>query len=537
MTRAPSPWTNPPEHRERRGARPARRSRGRMAARSRRRAAWLLPTVILASLGVVPQPASGQDGIVPDLPVRELTLDNGLRLLILPRPSAPTVAFVVEYAVGGVNETLGSTGTAHLLEHMLFKGTTTVGTRDVEAELDLFARMDAAHDSLLAESSTPAPDTARLGALRERVATYEGQAQTPVVSNEFSRILTRNGARNLNATTSSEATTYFVELPANRAKLWFLLESDRARNPVSREFYTERDVVMEERRTRVDTNPGGLLHEVHLATAFLMHPYGVPVVGYMSDLERLSRRDVEEYHQRYYGARNAVVAIVGDVVPDSIAAWARDYLGGIRPGAPPPPVLAVEPPQRGERRVELVMDAEPQLRVGWHTVSGHHPDSPALTMLASVLSGRRTSRLYRRLVTQDRLAAAVTASTVPGSRFAGQFVIHVTPRAPGTPAEIEAALYEEIERLALEPPEQRELQRVRNQLVASGVRRLQSNLGLALQLAGSVTRFGNWQTTFERTALLYDVQPADVQRVVQTYFTRDNRTVATLVKRTGDTDP
>ena len=531
-------WMNPPEHARRRGAGLARCVAGAMRAPFRGRAAGALAAVVLVSFGSLAGQASGQDGIVvPDLPVRELTLDNGLRLIILPRPSAPTVAFVVEYAVGGVNETLGSTGTAHLLEHMLFKGTTTVGTRDAEAELDLFARMDAAHDSLLTESSRAAPDTTRLRALRERVETYEGQAQTPVVSNEFSRILTRNGARNLNATTSSEATTYFVELPANRAKLWFLLESDRAHNPVFREFYTERDVVMEERRTRVDTNPGGLLYEVHLATAFLMHPYGVPVVGYMSDLERLSRRDVEEYHQRYYGALNAVVTIVGDVVPDSIAAWARDYLGDIRPGDPPPPVLAVEPPQRGERRVELVMDAEPQLRVGWHTVSGHHPDSPALTMLASVLAGRRTSRLYRRLVTQDRLAASVTASTVPGSRFPGQFVVHVTPRAPSTPAQIEAALYQEIERLALEPPEQRELQRVRNQLVASGVRRLQSNLGLALQLASSVTHYGDWRTTFERTARLYDVQPADVQRVVQTYFTRDNRTVATLVKRTGETDP
>lgn len=485
----------------------------------------------------LPQPSAGQDSIIPALPVREMILDNGLRLLILPRPSAPTVAFVVEYAVGGVNETLGSTGTAHLLEHMLFKGTTTVGTRDVESELRRFEPMDAAHDSLVAESAAASPDTARMRVLRSRVEAYEGMAQDAVVSNEFSRILTRNGARSLNATTSSEATTYFVELPANRAKLWFLLESDRAHNPVFREFYTERDVVMEERRMRVDTNPGGLLHEVHLATAFLMHPYGVPVVGYMSDLERLSRRDVEEYHRRYYGARNAVVSIVGDVEADSVARWAEDYLAGIRPGDPPPPVLAVEPEQRGERRVELVMDAEPQLRVGWHTVSEHHPDSPALIMLASVLAGRRTSRLYRRLVTQDRLAASVTATTVPGSRFPGQFVVHVTPRAPGTPAEIEAALYEEIERLAREPPQDRELQRVRNQLVASGVRRLQSNLGLALQLAASVTRFGNWQATFERTTRLYEVQPADVQRVVQTYFTRENRTVATLVKREEGAQP
>ncbi len=503
----------------------------------RERAACALVVAALASLASTPQRASGQDGLIPELPVRELTLDNGMRLLILPRPSAPTVAFVVEYTVGGVNETLGSTGTAHLLEHMLFKGTTTVGTRDVETELRLFGPMDATHDSLLAEASATAPDTARIGVLEGRLETYGGLAQSPVVSNEFSRILTRNGARNLNATTTSEATTYFVELPANRAKLWFVLESDRAHNPVFREFYTERDVVMEERRTRVDTNPGGLLHEVHLATAFLMHPYGVPVVGYMSDLERLARRDVEEYHRRYYGARNAVVAIVGDVVVDSIAKWAQDYLGDVRAGDSPPPVLAVEPAQRGERRVELVMNAEPQLRVGWHTVSEHHPDRPALTMLASVLAGRRTARLYKRLVTQDRLAATVTASTVPGSRFPGQFVVHVTPRAPNTPAQIEAALYEEIERLAVEPPLERELQRVRNQLVASGVRRLQSNLGLALQLASSVTRFGTWQATFERTTRLYEVQPADVQRVVQTYLTRENRTVATLVKRTEGSEP
>ncbi len=532
-----SPRADPPERHLRSNAGPAERVGRRRGAVTRTRATCVVATLALAALGAMAPRAAAQDGIVPELPVRELTLGNGLRVLILPRPSAPTVAFVVEYAVGGVNETLGSTGTAHLLEHMLFKGTTTVGTRDVAAELELFERMDAVHDSLLLEASPTTPDTARLRTLRERIEAYEDQARIPVVSNEFSRILTRNGARNLNATTSSEATTYFVELPANRAKLWFLIESDRANNPVFREFHTERDVVMEERRMRVDTNPGGLLHELHLATAFLMHPYGVPVVGYMSDLQRLSRGDVEEYHRRYYGARNAVVAIVGDVVPDSITAWARDYLGGIRSGEPPPPVLAVEPPQRGERRVELVMDAAPQLRVGWHTVSGDHPDSPALTMLASVLAGRRTSRLNRRLVTRDRLAATVTASTLPGSRYPGQFVVHVTPRAPNTPADVETALYEELERLALEPPEQRELQRVRNQLVASGARRLQSNLGLALQLAGSASRFGNWRTTFERTALLYDVQPDDVRRVVRTYLTRDNRTVATLLRRAGDAEP
>lgn len=424
-----------------------------------RRRVGRLPVFVAVALALTAWPASGQDVPVPELPVTELTLDNGLRLLVLPRAASPTVAFVVQYAVGGVNEALGSTGTAHLLEHMLFKGTTTLGTRDLETELGLFENMDVVNDSILAELAELGPDSIRVARLEERVRSLETLARAPVVSNEFDRILTRNGARNLNATTSSEATTYFVELPANRVKLWFLLKADRARNPVFREFYSERDVVMEERRMRVDTSPGGLLYETHLATAFLMHPYGVPVVGYMSDLEQLTRSQVEEYYRRYYGARNAIVAIVGDVQVDSIAKWAEDYLAAIPPGEAPPPVLAVEPEQRGERRVELAMDAELQVRIGWHTVSDLHPDMAALTMLSTVLTGRRTSRLFKRLVVDDALATSVSATTVPGSRFPKQFVIHATPRSPTPPGLVESAVYEELERLARTPPDDRELQR------------------------------------------------------------------------------
>ena len=492
-----------------------------------------LPVLAAMALASMSWPMAAQERPVPELPVTELTLDNGLRLLVLPRAASPTVAFVVQYAVGGVNEVLGSTGTAHLLEHMLFKGTTTIGTRDIETELGLFSSMDLVNDSILTELSEASPDSTRVAQLEDRVRSLESLARAPVVSNEFDRILTRNGARNLNATTSSESTTYFVKLPANRVKLWFLLEADRARNPVFREFYSERDVVMEERRMRVDTSPSGLLYETHLATAFLMHPYGVPVVGYMSDLEQLTRRQVEDYYRRYYGASNAIVAIVGDVEVDSIARWAQDYLAAIPAGEAPPPVLAVEPEQRGERRVELALDAEPAVRIGWHTVNDLHPDMPALTMLSSVLSGRRTSRLFKRLVVDDALATSVSTTTLPGARFPKQFVIHVTPRSPNTPAQVESAVYDELERLARTPPDDRELEGVRNQLDASRVRRLQSNLGLAMQLAGSTAQFDDWRTTFKLADRLRAVQPADVQRVVQTYLTRENRTVATLVKRTA----
>lgn len=465
------------------------------------------------------------------LPVREITLPNGMRFLVLRRDGAPTVSFVVEFAVGGVHERLGTTGIAHLLEHLLFKGTTSIGTRDAESERVLFARMDAVHDSLLRARADR--DTSRVRSMAERIDALEDTARAYVVPNELDRILTEAGARGLNATTSSEATTYFVELPTNRTEMWFLLESDRMRDPVFREFYSERRVVTEERRLRVETNPGGLLYEAHLAAAFTVHPYGVPVVGYMSDLETLSRRDVASYYRRFYGPNNAVVAIVGDVDPDQIEAWAHQYFGPIPRGEDPPPVLVEEPPQLGERRVTIEWDAEPRLRIGWHVPSALHPDAPALAILASVLTGGRTSRLHRRLVSEDRLATGVFASTGPGNRFPQLFQIDVIPRSPHTPAEIEAAIYEEVERIATGGPTDSELERVRNQVAAGAVRRIHSNLGLAFQLADSETLEGDWRATFRVSERLRSVGAEDVRRVADLYLTSRNRTVAVLGRREG----
>jgi predicted Zn-dependent peptidase len=302
-------------------------------------------------------------------------------------------------------------------------------------------------------------------------------------------------------------------------------------NPVFREFYSERDVVTEERRMRVDTNPGGFLYEQHLAAAFTMHPYGVPVVGYMSDLETLSRRDVATYFRRFYGPNNAVVTIVGDVDPDRIVAWAERYMSPIARGEEPPLVLAVEPPQRGERRVEVVWDAEPALRIGWHVPSSLSEEAPALAMASALLTGGRTSRLYRRLILEDRLATAVVSSLGPGDRFPQLFQIDATPRAPNRPAEVEAAIYEEIERLAAEGPDETELQRVRNQIEAGNVRRLQSNMGLAIQLAESEALHGDWRETFRTSARLRRVTAEDVRDVLARYLISANRTVATLHRR------
>jgi predicted Zn-dependent peptidase len=389
---------------------------------------------------------------------------------------------------------------------------------------------------MVALAAAPDPDPDALAALEGRIDTLEDEARSLVVANEFDRLLTRNGARNLNATTSAEATTYFVELPANRAQLWFVLEADRMANPVFREFYAERDVVMEERRMRVETSPGGLLYEAHLATAFQVHPYGQPVVGHMADLRRLTRRDVLEYYRRYYGPGNAVVAIVGDVDPDRMEAWARTYFSGLAPGAPPPTVRAVEPRQRGPRRVEVVFESEPSLRMGWHVPAATHADRPALVMLTALLTGSRTSRLQRRLVVEERLAAFVSASMGPGDLYPGLFTIDAAPLASHTVAEVEEAVEEELAQLAETPPDASELLRVRNQVDAGQVRRLRSHLGLALQLAASESSRGDWRETFRLADRIGDVTPEQVQEVVRKYFTPANRTVAVVARPPGSAD-
>ena len=462
------------------------------------------------------------------LPVVEHELANGMRWLVLPRAGAPTVSFVVKFQVGGVNEVRGRTGMAHLLEHLLFKGTETLGTRNAAAERALFVRMDALQDSILALEARG--DTASGFPLKERIDSLENEARALVLPNEFERILSTNGARGLNATTDWESTTYFVEMPANRVQLWFLLESDRMANPVFREFYAERDIVAEERRSRVETNPGGLLFEAHMAAAFTTHPYGQPVVGYMSDIQRLRRPDVEAYFRRYYGPNNAVVTVVGDIDSDQIIAWADEYFGDLPVGETPEPVLSREPVQRGERRLEIAFDAGSRLRIGWPIVEATHPDTPALSVLSWLLTGGRTSRLHRRLVIQDRVATAINSSMGPGIRFPAIFAIDATPRSPNSTGDIEAAVYAELDSLRRTPPSEREMQRIRNQLEAGEFRRLTSNLGLALQLSGSASAFGDWRTTFGFADRLAAVEPEDVRRVARRFFTRETRTVATLVR-------
>jgi predicted Zn-dependent peptidase len=382
------------------------------------------------------------------------------------------------------------------------------------------------HDTLL--TARERADSVEMERLSTRIGTLEDSARVHVDSNAFDRILAREGAQGLNATTTSESTIYFVEIPANRAELWFVLESDRMSQPVFREFYSERNVVLEERGMRVDASPGGALYERHLAAAYTEHPYGQPVVGHKRDLERISRRDLAAYMDRYYTPNNAIVAIVGNVDPAHMERLARRYFGSIPTGDPPPLVTVVEPSQIAERRVTMPWEAEPLLRMGWHVPSALHEEAVVVELLSSILTGGRSSRLHRRLVLDERVATGVFSSIGPGSRFPRLLQLDVTPRAPHDPEEVEALIDDEIVRLIAEGPTERELERVRNQVAAGGVRRMQSNLGLAFQLAESASLWGDWRETFRGAERLRGISPEDVRRAAARYLVPTNRTVAVL---------
>ncbi|MBM4119889.1 MAG: insulinase family protein [Nitrospira sp.] len=462
--------------------------------------------------------------------VIEHRLANGLTLLMVERHQAPIVSINVTFGVGGINELTGATGIAHLYEHMAFKGTQTIGTKDYTQEKPLLDELDRLNAEIERRRAAGATAGA-LQPLQQAFTAVQERADQLVIGNEMSQLYQRHGAVGLNASTGKDVTRYVIALPANRLPLWAAIESDRMARPVLREFYKERAVVMEERRLRTDDSPNGLLYEAFAAAAFQAHPYGFPTIGWASDIQALTPPQTEQFFRTFYGPANATIAIVGDIDPTETIALIERTFGLIPAVPPPPPVITAEPTQRGERRVEVEFDAEPIVLIGWHKPALSHPDDFIFDVLESVLADGVTSRLYHRLVREKRVATAVSADGgFPGVIAPNLFIVSAVPLAPHTTAEIEAAVYEEIERLKTEPVAAKELEKVLNNLDANLVRALRSNGGLAGQLAYFQTVAKDWRYVLKARERIAAVTPADIQRTAKTWFTRNNRTVATLVR-------
>jgi predicted Zn-dependent peptidase len=464
--------------------------------------------------------------------VKEHTLANGMKLLLVERHTSPTVAAWIRFRVGSVDERSDERGLAHLLEHMLFKGTKTLGTKDYQAEKPLLDRIEETAQALMAEKAKREKgDPSRITELAKRLAELEVEAGKYVVKEEFAELYGKNGGSGYNAFTSKDGTTYLINLPANKLELWAAIEADRMRNAVLREFYTERNVVMEERRRSYDSEPEGKLWETFLATAFVAHPNGQPTIGWMSDIENLSRTKAEAFLHKYYAPNNAIVAIVGDIDPGKTIAMMEKYFGAIPPATPVGPVAVEEPPQPGEKRIELLADAEPELMIGFHKPTLPAADDYVFDVIDMLLSDGRTSRLHKILVTDKQLATQVSAFSAPGSRYPNLFIVSATPRAPHTVAEAEGAIYEELERLKNEPVSERELQKILNRLEYEEYRQMASNGGLARNLTEYEAVAGSWRYLIEHRQKVAKVTPDDVMRVAKKYFVRENRTVGFISKK------
>jgi predicted Zn-dependent peptidase len=464
--------------------------------------------------------------------VQEHTLKNGLKVLLVERHTSPTVAAWIRFKVGSVNERSDERGIAHLLEHMLFKGTKTMGTTDYAKEKPLLDAIEKTAQQLMAEKlKREAADPKRIAELSRKLADQEAAAEKYVVKNEVSRLYDKYGGSNYNAFTSKDSTAYMINLPSNKLELWAVLESDRLRNAVLREFYTERNVVMEERRRSYDTDPEGKLWESFLAAAYEAHPYGQPIIGWKSDIENLSRTKAESFLHRYYAPTNAVVAIVGDIDSAKTLAMVKKYFGSLPPGVPVQPVATVEPRQLGERRIEIVEDSEPQLMVGYHKPTIPDPDDYTFDVMTMLLAEGKNSRLYKKLVVEKQLASNVSAFYGPGSRYPNLFIIAAVPRSPHTLQEVEQAIYGELETLKKEPVSERELQQVLNKLEADEVQSLSSNGGIAYRLTEYESVAGTWRYLTEHRAKVAKVTPDDVMKAAQKYLVSENRTVASIKKR------
>ncbi len=460
-------------------------------------------------------------------------LANGMTFILLERHDSPIFGGVIRFRVGGVDEDPGKSGLAHLFEHLAFKGTRHIGTREPDREATALKQLEEAVDQVLAGESREPVDEQKLEKARQRVTERQEAHRKLLVPEEFSQLYTANGAKGLNATTNKDLTSYFVSLPANRLEFWCLMESERLRDGVLREFYSERDVVIEERLRGVETRPFGKLYEEFLIGAYGEAPYGIPTVGWLGDLEGLRTADAEAFRARHYRPENAVAALVGDFkIPEAIRLIER-YFGSWRVLGPVPGKKKVidadgDPPERPVR-LEVPFNSQPYLLVGFDKPAAPHPDAAAFDVLHELLEGGRSSRLYRSLVLERQVALNVFTFEGPGQRFDNLFIVGAVSQGPHSAADVEEAILEEFAQLAKEPVGKQELTKALNALRASFVNDLDSLLGLALQLSYHQSLYGDWRQMLRSLEAALAVTPADIQKLAARYLLASRRVSAEIV--------
>jgi predicted Zn-dependent peptidase len=482
----------------------------------------LLPVSIVLLLCAA---AAAQDEAL-NIDVKEKVLENGLKILVVERKGTPEVVCRLFYNVGSANEVTGITGLSHLCEHMMFKGTKVIGTKDPVKDAEYNKRINEVVLEMRKLGQDKEKNADRLAELQKELDKLRAAQKKIMKKDEIWQIYMQNGATGMNAFTSNDFTGYIVTVPSNKLELFFWLESDRMANAVFREFYSELDVVREERRL-TENRPTGFFGEAFNAIVYDAHPYSWSVVGWMVDLDNMTLAKAKKYHDTYYIPNNAVVVLVGDLKAQDAFKMAEKYFGRIPGGPDPPPVVTVEHPQRFEKRLYGEIDTQPYVTIAYHVPSVKHEDSYVLQVLSQVISGN-TGVLYKEIVRKKELATSCSCGFWP-SKFPGTFTFHGSTKGTHTPEEVEKAIYAIIESLKSEPVAQKDLERAKKQLKAQQIRMLASNEYLAFMLAGAEI-MDSWKRLLEAPAKLAAVTTEDIMRVAKKYFVKTNRTVGIVTQ-------
>jgi predicted Zn-dependent peptidase len=484
--------------------------------------------LVLAFLLTVARPITAQ----VKLEVKEHVLSNGLKILMIPKPGVPRVVCHIYYKVGSINERPGITGIAHIHEHMMFKGTKIMGVTDFEADDALNKKIDELMDKIYREKYW------KKNGDQQKIAEWQKQAEELmkeekkyIIKDHLWETYMKNGGTGLNASTSDEVTGYYVTLPANKVELQMMLEADRMMNSYFREFYSEKDVVMEERRLS-ENRPGYFFSEQVRAAFYTASPYHWDVIGWMDDLKKITKKDLIEFHNKYYVPNNAVAVYVGDFKPEEIIRLAEKYFGQIPRGEDVEPIRTSEPPQYSHKRMYGEGPGMPNLQMWFHIPPEGDPDVPALNILATVLSGE-TGRLNRILVQQKNVAIRAMAMSRP-QWYVGAFTFNVIPKLQKgiKPEDLEKDVWEELEKIKKEGLTEEELQKAKNKTEATFIRSLESPMFLAMRVGRAELNRG-WRSLLEDLEAMKKVTSDDVKRVAAKYFVRDNCLVAIYSRGQG----
>lgn len=504
----------------------------------------------LAAILVMAVPATAQN-----IDAEEYWLDNGMQVLMVERHESPTILAAIAARVGSANERPGITGISHLFEHMMFKGTETIGTKDIKRDREVMAKLDSLRDLMQAEQRimreklrrgeiddmlSPESKTERYREIEVVFDSLILEQRELLMKDQLDEIYSKNGGSFLNAFTSYDMTGYFVRLPKNKIELYMWLESDRFRKPVFREFYAERNVVREERRLNLESTPTGLIEEDFQAMFWKSSSYGWDVFGWPSDLAAISREQANEYFDTYYAPNNLTMILVGDLEPDKMIELVKKYFERIPRGkVDPPDVVTIEEKQYGEKRMIASAETSPQAEVWYHTAAWKHADSYPLQVLSGIMSGK-TGRLYKKLVDEKSLAKGSVAGggrMMGGDRlavgayqdsrkYAGAFMVFAEGVSGVKAEQLETAMIEVIEDLKTNPVTEEELQKVKNQIKVENIRfmDIMSGIGIVFYV-GSNAAMGDWTEANNGPRKCDLVTAEDIQRVANTYFTQDQKNV------------